>query len=177
MSQATALPAATVAAACASDFRLGMRRLLGGVNILASWQSDGTPVGLCATAVCSVSADPPTLLACVNRNSSLGQAISAGQRLSVNVLSSDDEGLARVFGGMAGIEAGRRFEHGDWNLQPERSPSLPSAAAVFHCQLVQVHEVATHLVLIGQVESVELGDEQRSGSLGYLEGQFRAVSA
>lgn len=172
MNQSLAVQAVPETPACADAFRLGMRRLLGAVNILATWQADGQPVGLCATAVCSVSAEPPTLLACVNQSSTLGQVIAAGQRLSVNVLGAADEPLARVFGGMAGVESGRRFEHGNWRLEAGQAPSLPGAAAVFQCRVVDVHRVATHLVLIARVEAVALGSAVQPGALGYLEGRF-----
>ena len=40
-----------------------------GVAIVTTLDADGTPRGLTTTAVCSVSADPPTILVCVDRAS------------------------------------------------------------------------------------------------------------
>ncbi|MBV8805987.1 MAG: flavin reductase, partial [Sinobacteraceae bacterium] len=46
------------------QFKAGMRRLAAAVCLITSTTSAGEKVGLTATAVCSVSAEPPTLLCC-----------------------------------------------------------------------------------------------------------------
>ena len=50
----------------AEQFKVGMRTLAGAVNIITSVHS-GHRYGMTATAVCSASADPPTVLACINK--------------------------------------------------------------------------------------------------------------
>ena len=48
----------------AVQYKLGMRTLAAAVNIITSIHS-GHRYGMTATAVCSVTADPPTLLVCI----------------------------------------------------------------------------------------------------------------
>lgn len=65
-------------------FRDAMASLSAAVNIVTT---DG-PAGRCgitATAVCSVTDTPPTLLVCINRNSAMNPVFQATQRLCVNV--------------------------------------------------------------------------------------------
>ena len=50
-------------------FRTGMRRLASGVSIITSGTATA-PVGLVATAVCSVSIEPPTLHVSISRTAS-----------------------------------------------------------------------------------------------------------
>ena len=72
-------PARAPAAGISSEaFRAGMRHLAGAVTVLAASGADGAPIGLAATAVCSLSAEPAALLACVNRDTSLGRVIAPG---------------------------------------------------------------------------------------------------
>ena len=52
------------------SFRLAMRRLAASVTVLTIMR-DGRPLGMAATAVCSLSFDPPSILACINRSASL----------------------------------------------------------------------------------------------------------
>ena len=52
------------------QFKTGMRSLAGAVNIITTTHA-GHPYGMTATAVCSASADPPTVLICVNKLASL----------------------------------------------------------------------------------------------------------
>ena len=56
-------------------FRAGMRRLAGGVTIITSLDAEGRRCGITATAVCSLSTDPPSLVACVNRETSIAAVV------------------------------------------------------------------------------------------------------
>ena len=49
------------------DFKLAMRRLAGGVSIISGAGPDG-PLGVTATAVTSLTAEPPSVLCCLNRS-------------------------------------------------------------------------------------------------------------
>lgn len=156
------------------QFRSGMRRLMGAVTAIAARLPDGSPVGLAATAVCSVSTEPPTLLVCVNQSSSLGKAIDVGQTFSVNLLGVEHEELARSFGGMTGRDQAQRFTHGPWELDGQ-TPLLRDAVAAFECRVTHAHESGSHFVLMGAVEAVHLR-EGEGGVLGYLNGRFIAVN-
>src|SRR5271168_4017298 len=79
-------------------FKSGMRRLASGVSIITTAGTEG-PRGLTATAVCSVSVAPPTLLCCINRNSSAHDAIRDAGVLAVNFLAEPDRDLATRFSG------------------------------------------------------------------------------
>src|SRR5260221_14628000 len=112
-------------------FKAGMRQLASGVTIIATRLGDQRR-GLTATAVCSVSADPPTLLCCVNRQSTPHDMIQAAGCFSINVLAVDDAELAARF---AGGESGEsRFETGSWGKLGAGAPILESALASFDCQ-------------------------------------------
>jgi flavin reductase (DIM6/NTAB) family NADH-FMN oxidoreductase RutF len=150
-----------------------MRRLVGAVTAVAARMPDGSPVGLAATAVCSVSAEPPTLLVCVNQSSSLGKVIGVGHAFSVNLLRAEHEPLARSFGGMTGLDQAQRFALGAWDCQGP-IPLLRDAAATFECRVTHAHESGSHFVLMGAVEAVHLGDEA-CGALGYLNGGFVVI--
>ena len=59
----------------AGQFKIGMRTLAGAVNIITSMHS-GHRYGMTATAVCSATADPPTVLACINKLATTHGAVS-----------------------------------------------------------------------------------------------------
>ena len=56
------------------DFRLAMRRLAGGVSIISGAGPDG-PLGVTATAVTSLTAEPPNIVCCLNRSLALEAAV------------------------------------------------------------------------------------------------------
>src|SRR5246127_2844859 len=90
------------------DFRLAMRRLAGGVSIISGAGPDG-PLGVTATAVTSLTAEPPSVLCCLNRSLQLEQAVKETGRFGVNMLRTDHHDLAERFAGMHGVRGSAEF--------------------------------------------------------------------
>ena len=82
----------------ASQFKLGMRNLTHAVNIITAAHA-GHRYGMTATAVCSASAEPPTVLVCLNRNSATHGSVARSKAFCVNVLRAEDSDLSNLFSG------------------------------------------------------------------------------
>ncbi len=80
------------------QFKTGMRSLAGAVNIITSAHASHR-YGMTATAVCSVSADPPTLLVCINKLASTHDAIGKGKVFCAIGRRADDGELSTFFSG------------------------------------------------------------------------------
>ena len=109
-------------------FRDAMASLSAAVNIITT---DG-PAGRCgitATAVCSVTDTPPTLLVCINRNSAMNPVFQENRRLCVNVLNHEQELMARHFAGMTGVSMEDRFRLEEWQLGALGQPVLRNTLA------------------------------------------------
>ena len=96
----------------ASDFKQAMRYLAGAVTIVTTGSGEERR-GLTATAVCSLSADPPRVIACINRNGITYEMISKSRKLGINILSAAHQTLAMRFAGMMDIGDVDRFGVGD----------------------------------------------------------------
>ena len=156
-------------------FRQGMRRLAGAVCILTS-RLNGTPVGLTATAVTSLCAEPPRLLACVNRKVFAYSAFETSRLICVNVLSVDDIALARRFAGMTpGVTGAERFSAGAWQTGAGEAPVLEGALASFQCRIAEIVPSSTHSILICDVLNVVVGGSENA-PLVYANGQFRSAA-
>jgi flavin reductase (NADH)/flavin reductase len=129
-----------------------MRHLAAHVCLITTVSASGLRAGLTATAVCSVSADPPTLLCCVNRQIAPFAAIRESGIFAVNVLGVNDRELAERFAGS--IQGEARFDTGLWNTHVTGAPLLESALATFDCRLTRLEEVATHGILYGEILAV-----------------------
>jgi flavin reductase len=136
-------------------FREAMSRLGAAVNIITTAAAEGD-LGFTASAVCSVTDDPPTLLVCMNRNSKLNAAFKAAGILCVNVLSHDQEALSPLFGG-GDMPMAARFAQTGWMRLVTGAPVLIEAAASFDCKVDQVTEVGTHSVFFCVVQAIHLG--------------------
>ncbi|MFM0733990.1 flavin reductase family protein [Paraburkholderia sediminicola] len=159
----------------AESFRAGMRRLAAGVCVVAARNADGIPLGVTATALCSLTIEPPALLVCVNLSSPLAQWLTEGAGFSVNLLGHEQEKLARVFGGMAGVPREARFDHGEWCESADGAPHLADALANFQCSVAKTTDYGTHRVVIGAVNSVALGEP--AAALVYRDGSFHPLPA
>jgi flavin reductase (NADH)/flavin reductase len=138
-----------------ASFKAGMRFLAGGVCIITSLSPDGRRAGLTATAVCSVSAEPPVLLVCVHRDTRSHDVIRDAGVFAVNVLDVLDQRLAHRFSSTAAADA--RFYGADWTQLLTGAPVLESALASFDCRILQAVDVGTHRIVLGAVQAVRLG--------------------
>ncbi|MEM6896156.1 MAG: flavin reductase family protein [Pseudomonadota bacterium] len=137
-------------------FKAGMARVPGAVHIVTTDGPAGR-AGLTATAVSSVTTDPPTLLVCVNETSSVGQAFISNEAVAINTVGPDFTSLAMLFGGKTPME--ERFEASDWAVGASGAPRLLGASASFDTRVVGGQTVGSHRVLFCEVMDVTLGDD------------------
>src|SRR5215210_1045317 len=90
--------------------------------------------GITVSAVSSVSADPPLLLACINRKSPAVAAIAENGRFAVSLLSAGDRGVAETFAGRPRAGAPYDFANHEWRLGSNGLPTVAGAAACFECE-------------------------------------------
>jgi len=158
-----------------SKFKAGMRRLAGGVTIVTTRGNDGELFGMTATAVCSLSTDPPTLLVCANRGGSFASHLAVGSLFSVNIVGSMQEDVARECAGMAGKRGNERFQGSNWQFDNAGPPFLINALARFDCVATSLIPASTHLLIIGHVTLVHLPTTS-DDSLVYCEGNFVSIA-
>lgn len=153
-------------------FLAGMRKVVGAVCVITTVGPQGERRGLTATAVCSLSAAPPSLIACVNQKTWVAQLVSNAGVFAVNVLSNFQEDVARAFAGQTDLTAEDRFSVGRWETRITGAPVAIDALASFECKLEREIAHTTHTILVGQVVDTTLGDGR---SLVYLDGSFSAI--
>ena len=153
-------------------FKQGMRTLVGGVTAITTMH-EGRPYGLTATAVCSVSAQPPRLLACVNCGGETYPAIQKSRIICVNILSTDHEELAKRFAGMSDLAGADRFQGDDWTSGVTGAPILKNALAAFDCSVPAIMDTGSHGIVIADVQRIEMS--ARGKPLLYANGQFVTI--
>lgn len=156
-----------------ADFKHAMRRLAAGVTLVTT-AGRGGRAGLTATAVCSLSADPPRVLVCVNRDSAPNRAIVAAKRFCVNVLGTRHRALALRFAGATGVQGEERFAKGTWTVGVTGAPVLADALASFDCAVVEAIESGTHTIFVGAVRAIET--HAKGAPLLYANGAFGALA-
>ena len=148
-------------------FRNCMRQVPGAVTVVTTLHQ-GSRAGLTATAVCSVSAEPPQMLVCVNRSSSAERVIVAAGRFGVSFLAHDQREVADAFSSSV-LD---RFAAADWTQLASGMPILAGAAAAFDCVVVQTVAAGTHTIFIGAVVAAVARPGQ---NLVYKSGDYTVV--
>ena len=134
------------------DFKAAMRKLAATVSLVTTAE-DGARHGMAATAVSSLSMDPPSLLVCINRSASMHGPTTRSRFFCINLLSEGQAALLRDFGGRASAE---RFGVGSWHTGPYGLPYLPEAAAFLFCAVEDELHYGTHTVFIGRVVGAQV---------------------
>ena len=139
------------------EFRSAMARLGAAVNIVTTDGPAGRR-GLTASAVCSVTDSPPTVLICVNRQSDSNAAFKANGLLCVNILASRHQTLSARFAGRAESAEARFGTDHRWIRLATGAPALEDATAAVDCRITQIAEIGTHSVFFAEVVAIRLGE-------------------
>lgn len=160
----------------AESYKAAMRLFGGAVTVLSTMANSG-PTGLTATAVCSLSAEPPRLLACVNRDRFTYRAIAAARSFCVNLLHEGQAETARRFAGMTGNGEVDRFAGMAWRPGHTGAPVLDDALASFDCRVHAILDSGSHGIIIGDVVAIRRIENAAPTPLFYADGQFTTIIA
>ena len=158
----------------AKTFTGAMRALVGNCSVLTV--GDGADrTGLVVTSAISLSAEPPLLLACVNRSASSWPMFERYGRFGWSSLGAQHEEVAKRFSGFGGVKGPDRYAGADWVTAVTGAQLLADAPAAFDCEVEEMIDRATHSIVIGRVRAVITNPEQ--GALVYWDGGFRTMAA
>ena len=151
-----------------SEFRDAMARVCAPVNVITTNGPAGRG-GFTATAMCSVTDTPPTLLVCMNSNSAQAGLFLENRRFCVNVLTGDHKDLAGCFAGRE-ADMALRYAAADWVDLASGNQALADAIVSFDCYLKEARLVGTHNIMIGEVMEIRV---RRDGcALLYFDRNF-----
>jgi flavin reductase len=151
-----------------TTFKAVMRQLAASVVVVTSRNGDRLN-GMTATAVCSVSAEPPLVLVVVNTNSSTHPMIGGSQMFALNILREDQTEIANYFA---------RREDKDFDDVPyikgmTGCPLLRCCAASIECVVHSAFETGSHTIFVGRIVNALT---QQAVPLLYYNGQFARIA-
>jgi len=146
------------------QFKAVMRRFAASVNVITSADSEILN-GMTATAVCSVTMEPPSILIIVNQSNRSHRIIKQSQAFAVNVLSEEQEYLAQHFASRPSDP----FASVDHFIGKTGCPIIKGADAFLECTVMQETEVGSHTIFVGRVVASQTFDES---PLLYHAGQY-----
>jgi 3-hydroxy-9,10-secoandrosta-1,3,5(10)-triene-9,17-dione monooxygenase reductase component len=128
-------------------FRTLMGSFASGVAVVTARDAAGAPAGMTASAVSSVSLEPPLLVVCVDRATDFHRSIEAAPRFALSVLAADQETLSRRFAS----EAADRFAGVGYTLDQYGLPLLDGVVAHIVCERWDARPAGDHTLFFGLV--------------------------
>lgn len=156
----------------ALSFRQGMAHLAAAVNIITTCTAQGQ-AGFTASAVCSVTDQPATLLVCINQKSSVFEYFQNSDVLCVNTLSHEQQALANLFASKT--PQNERFHANTWATLKTGAPVLTDALVAFDCLIRERQVVGSHMLLICEVQAMQ--SPKAAQALVYFNRQYCAPIA
>lgn len=153
-------------------FKHGMRRLAAGVCVITT-VDENRRTGLVATSVTSFSADPPSLLMCVNRSSQSNEAVSRSGIFCVNLLAHHDADFAVQFSTAATRD--QAFASRSWRELETGAPALVGAVASFDCKVINEISFRSHTIFVGEIMEALLPNRDIE-PLVYMGGSYMTTS-
>jgi flavin reductase (DIM6/NTAB) family NADH-FMN oxidoreductase RutF len=133
---------------------LGQRAI--GSTIVTARSADG-PAGFLGLSASHISADPPLMLASIDKRTSALQTVLAARHFAVNFLPSDASEIADLFGGKGTLKGADRFNVGRWQTLTTGAPVLANALGAMDCTLEDTIERGGICIVIGRVVDVLVG--------------------
>jgi flavin reductase (DIM6/NTAB) family NADH-FMN oxidoreductase RutF len=152
-------------------FRCLMGSLMSGVSIVTTVGTQGRPFGMTCSAVCSLSPDPPLLLACISTPSATLDAIQASRRFVVNVLDAESNDISNCFAS----RTPDKFSKVSWRFSELTGmPILDATVARAECTVHKALDAGDHMIVIGRIVGGEAKPDRFP--LGYWRGSYvRAI--
>lgn len=144
------------------NFLQGMSHAASTVSIITTDGEYGR-FGVTVSAMCSVSADPPSLLVCVHHQSKTCQALQKNGVLCVNVLRDDQSYVSDTFAGRrVPPTEGDHFSCAKWITCKTGAPALADALASFDCKVEQFSQFGSHFIFIATVGDIHYQEQGRA---------------
>jgi flavin reductase (DIM6/NTAB) family NADH-FMN oxidoreductase RutF len=153
-------------------FRQAMSTFATGITIVTTRHGHDIH-GLTVNAFCSVSLKPMQVLVCIDKQAFSHDLIAAGRNFAVNVLSDQQQELARRFSNNE-LDAAQRFEKVAHRRAHTGAPILDEALAWLDCEVAAAYEGGDHTIFMGKV--VALGKGESRPPLVYFQSGYHTLN-
>lgn len=154
-------------------YKSAMRGLVGACSLITVGQGEAAN-GLVVTTGISLSAEPPMILACINRASSCWPLLGLKGVFGWQALGANHQPVAERFSGKGGRQGPARYVGAEWVTMSSGVRLLADAPLAFDCTVDDMIERGTHSILIGRV--MQIRTQANSSALLYWDGQYRVLN-
>ena len=128
-------------------FKASMADLASGVAVVTGAAVDGSPRGLTVTSIASYSAQPPSVIVCVDETCNSYAALATGSHFAAHLLQAEQADVAKLFAS----SATDKFDQVSWTRWNDRLPILSDVLAVVICRRISTTVLGDHAIVVGEV--------------------------
>lgn len=150
------------------EFRASLGRFASGVTVITSKDGSGHLHAITVSAFCSVSLNPPLILACIDKNTGSHSALAETDSFAVNILAEDQQFVSD----RCASYSPDKFDEIKHHLGIDGLPLIDDALANLECRLVNAHDNGDHTIFVGQIEQATVRDGE---PLIYFHGDYRKL--
>jgi len=157
----------------AATYRAAMARLVTGVTVLTT-RGEAGPEVMTASAVTSVSLEPPLLLASVGVRARWLRAVRSHGRFAVNVLAAHHQEIARWCADAVRHRRPEEIMSRRVSMSQSGLLTFDDALVVVECSVHDEHPAGDHVLVLGAVAAVE-AREGEAEPLVYFDRTYGTV--
>ena len=139
-----------------ATFRSVLGRFASGVTVVTARSEDGRDHGMTVSAFCSVSLNPPLVLASIDQETEMFAVLNEVEFFGVNILDVDQEAISRRFA----EHDGNRFDGVGYERGKSGVALLDGVLAHAECRIVARHEAGDHMLFVGEVEDASVSGDR-----------------
>ncbi len=151
-----------------TTFRAAMGSFLTGVAVMTT-HVDGVPHGMTASAISSVSLEPPLVLVCVERTTLMADRVQQAGVFALSFLPEDRSEVSNRFAVGDREEGEPEFVGLATRTAVTGSRLLTDATGSVDCRVHSIADGGDHLVVIGEVVAADVGGD---APLAYYRGGY-----
>jgi flavin reductase len=140
-----------------ASFRAVLGRFATGVAVMTTL-AGGEPHGMTANAITSVSLEPPLVLVCVERATTMARRVTAGGIFALTFLAADQADLSARFADPERPDGREQFDGLTTATAATGAPVLVGGVGWVDCRVWAVHDGGDHLIVVGEVVALEGGE-------------------
>jgi len=155
-----------------SSFRTALGHYASGITVITS-QIDGEPIGFTCQSFYSVSMHPPLISFSVMTSSASYPKIRQAGRFVVNILSDEQINISNQFA-QRGTD---KWQGVEWQESPLGNPIIVGSLLWLDCEIYAEHTAGDHLIVIGEVKSLNAHNAAATKPLLYFKGSYCNLAA
>lgn len=140
------------------DFKVAMRKYAYSVSIISNTSSKGVNNAITISSFTSISVDPPSVLACINKESSIHESLKANSIFCINLLGDNQKNIAELCSNPNKLH--ERFDNDEWT--GTNPPQLSKAIVHLICNVEKIINYETHSIIIGVVINSKTSKHQKN---------------